>query len=219
MTATPEQIRDALPAFESQAVIDCPPLWKPDPCVCPVIARMVESFLVWEASTSRAQRSLEVIANELVDLNEFRVCLPTEMIGIIGVRYPRARERCERIRIGLNTIFERENRLELCNLSELTKRDIRAYFDALPGMVPYVSARIVLLEFGGHAFPVDSRVQSHLRAIGCDSTDEQTLAGKIERIFRAGELRPLHHALELALDNPPGRSAEKSSTKSGSHLK
>ncbi len=219
MTATPEQIRSALPAFENQADLECPPLWKPDPCVCPVVARMVESFLVWEASISKAQRSLEVVASELVDLNEFRVCLPTEMIGIIGVRYPRARERCERIRTGLNTIFEQENCLELCNLSELSKRDIRAYFDALPGMVPYVSARVVLLEFGGHAFPVDSRVQSHLRSIGCDSTSEQALAGKVERIFRAGELSPLHHALELALDNPAPKSSDKTSAKSGSRLK
>ena len=219
MTVTPEQIRDALPAFESQAGTESSPLWQPEPFVCPIVARLVESFLIWEASVTRARRSLEIIANEIVDLNELRVCLPTEMIGIVGVRYPRSRERCERIRIGLNTIFDRENCLELCNLAELSKRDSRAYFDSLPGMVPYVSARIVLLEFGGHAFPVDSRVQSHLRSIGCESTSEGALAGKIERIFRAGELAPLHSALEQALDNPPSPSSEKASAKSGSHLK
>jgi hypothetical protein len=219
LTATPEQIRDALPPLDTETGNTCPPLWKPEPCICPIVARMVESFLIWEASRSRAQRSLEVIASELVDLNELRVCLPSEMIGIVGVRYPRVRERCERLRTSLGAIFERENGLELCALSETSKRDSRAYFDSLPGMVPYVSARVVLLEFGGHAFPVDSRVQSHLRSIGCDSTNEQALAGKIERIFRAGELNPLHHTLEQALDNPAPRSTDKAQAKSGSRLK
>lgn len=206
MTATPEEIRAALTALvdETQDAAEFPAI---GPGGCPIVARLVESFLLWESSVNRAERALEALRSELVDLNELRVCLPSEIVGVIGVRYPLARERAERIRTCLRTVFESANGLSLCALAEQSKRQARTVLDTIPGMVPFVSARVVLLELGGHAFPVDSRVREHLLTIRCESEDEATLSTKLERIFRAGEVGPIHRALE--------RNFEKASSAKG----
>jgi endonuclease III len=182
------------------------------------VGRLVESFLLWESSLSRAQRALEALRTELVDLNELRVCLPSEVVGVIGVRYPLARERAERIRTCLRAVYESTNGVTLAGLSEQAKRQARTTLDAIPGMVPFVSARVVLLELGGHAFPVDARVREYLRSINCESEDDASLSSKLERVFRAGELVPIHHALERHFDKP-ARGRDRSRARSGSRSK
>ncbi len=202
MTTTPEEIRSALAALveptETQPVIENGEVTDE----CRIVRCLIESFLLWESSITKSQRAMESVRTELVDLNEMRVCLTTELVGILGVRYPLARERSERIRTCLNVIFDQEDRMDLGSLVPLSKRDARSRLDAMPGMVPFVSARVVLLELGGHAFPVDSRVRGVLKGIGYSSESESALATKLERVFRAGEVIPIHAALERTIDQP-----------------
>jgi len=217
LTATPEEIRAALTALVDEKT-DGPEPAPLEPGSCPITTRLVESFLLWESSQTRADRAFEALRAELVDLNELRVCLPTEIVGIIGVRYPNARERADRIRTCLRAIFETQNQVSLGAMLEMPKRQARSTLDSLPGMVPFVSARVVLLELGGHAFPVDSRVQEHLRAITEEEESDQSLASKLERVFRAGEIGPIHRALERTFDGPP-KSRDRTRPKTGSRSK
>jgi hypothetical protein len=202
LTATPDEIRAALTGFIRPATPEIGTVADPVDGECRVVRRLVESFLLWESSLVKAERAMEAIRTDLVDFNELRVCLTTELVGIIGVRYPSARERSERIRTCLNTIFEQENRVDLRSLAPLSKRDARIRLDAMPGMVPFVSARVILLELGGHAFPVDSRIRGYLNTAGCTSENEASLASKLERAFRAGEIASVYAGIEQAIDQP-----------------
>lgn len=209
MTSTPEDIRAALINFIGPVPSEAAPVEDQVDGECRVVHRLVESFLLWESSSVRAERAMDAIRTDVVDLNELRVCLTTELVGIIGVRYPLARERSERIRICLNTIYEHENRVDLRSLMVLSKRDARTRLDEMPGMVPFVSARVVLLELGGHAFPVDSRIRSYLSSIGCSSEHEAALASKLERAFRAGEIASVYAEIERAIDQPAPKSGSR----------
>lgn len=217
MTATPEEIRDALAALVDEKT-DSPEPAPLEAGSCPITARLVESFLLWDSSLTRAERAFEAICAELVDLNELRVCLPTEIVGIIGVRYPNARERADRIRTCLRAIFESKNEVSLGSMQEMSKRQARSVLESYPGMVPFVSARVVLLELGGHAFPVDSRVQEYLKSRTGEDEGDQVLASKLERVFRAGEIGPIHRALERTFD-APAKGKDRARTKTGSRSK
>lgn len=217
MTATPEEIRAALMALVDEK-IDGPEPAPLDGVECTITARMVESFLLWDASLTRAERAMDAIRAELVDLNELRVCLPTEIVGIIGVRYPAARERADRIRSCLRAVFESQNRMGLGSMQEVAKRQARSMLEGLPGMVPFVSARVVLLELGCHAFPVDSRVREHLKSILGEDEGDAVVASRLERVFRAGEIGPIHRALERTFDGPAG-GKDRSRSRTGSRSK
>lgn len=179
---------------------------------CRMVRQIITSFMLWESTLSRAERAMQAIDSELTDANELRVCLPSELISIIGPRYPRAEERCLRLRATLNAIFESEHRTALPELETLGKREARTALESLDGMLPFVAARVVLIELGGHAFPVDSRVTRLLQPHLDPQETASSVGSKLERAFRAGEVAPIYAALERRLDKPArtSRSASRS---------
>ncbi|MFN7020227.1 MAG: hypothetical protein ACK4WH_02725 [Phycisphaerales bacterium] len=176
----------------------------------PILNEFVRSMLIWEAGCTKAAAAIRRIDGSCVDLNEFRVCLPTEMVKIIGERYPRVEERCLRLRAALNQLFIREHSLTLQHLASLGKREAREYLEALDGVPRFVSARVCLLCLGGHCAPVDSRILRRLLDAGvvdADATPE-TAAGLIERSIKAGELLDLYRLLQCAVDHSQGHSGD-----------
>jgi hypothetical protein len=170
----------------------------------PVVAELVRSFLVWEAGAAFADRALRAIRSAVVDLNELRVFLPEEIAAMFGEGDPRAQERGERLRAALNDVFAREHDVRLSHLSEEGgKRDLRAYLDTLDGMHPFVAARVSLLCFGGHAFPIDGRLRDCLAKARVCAPDQPPpeVAPWVERHVRAGEALPCYLALEALVDS------------------
>lgn len=218
MSASPEEFRAAIEAacdadrtpFEPTKVCD-------DNGHCRIVRQIVYSFMLWESTLSKAEKAMQGIRSELSDFNELRVCLPSELMSIIGSRYPKAEERCLRLRACLNAIFDHEHQTALPQLETLGKREARMALDALEGMVPFVAARVVLIELGGHCFPVDSRVAGVLGKLADPDELDASIASKLERAFRAGEIAPVYAALERAFDaRPPARKSDRRSRKSGS---
>lgn len=184
----------------------------------PTTQQFVYSMLLWESSQSRATAAFGRLRTALVDFNELRVCLPDEIVAILGPRYPRVEERAERLRAALREIFARQNAVTLEPLRDLPKRDARLYLATLEGVPPFVAARVALLALGAHAFPVDSRIQSllvrragrHADPVLLDpATTPETLASWLERQIRAGEAAAVYLALEglLATGRGPRRNA------------
>lgn len=172
------------------------------PAEDPTVVELVRSFLVWEAGESFASRALASIQSSVVDLNELRVFLPDEIVSMLGSEDARAQERAERLRACLNEVYAREHDIRLSHLGEEGKRDVRAYLDTLDGMHPFVAARVSLLCFGAHAFPVDSRLRDALaRARVVPAGQSPTDAGSwTERQIRAGEALASYRALEAMVD-------------------
>jgi len=155
----------------------------------PILRELVFSMLMWESSIEYALKGIEHISAELIDLNELRVCTPEELSTILSTRMPKSLDRSLRLIRILNTIFQRENKLSLVHLREMSKREAIEYLWSIDGMPPYVSSRVILLELGWHAFPVDDRLAKLLakQKITDSSLDINQQTQRLERGVRANE--------------------------------
>ncbi|MCL4220399.1 MAG: hypothetical protein KJZ65_03415 [Phycisphaerales bacterium] len=216
MSASLEEIRAAIEACCDADRTPFPPVTGcASDTECRLVRQLVHSFMLWESSLSRADKAMGAIAEQLLDVNELRVCLPGELMSIIGPRYPRAEERCLRLRACLNAVFEHEHRTSLSALESMGKREARAALESLEGMVPFVAARVVLIELGGHCFPVDSRIASLLGPLREADESHASLSGKLERAFRAGEIPSIYAAIERRIESQPVPKAPPRPRKSG----
>lgn len=140
-------LKKALSAYNGQEADELEP-----------IAELVVSFLTWNATSRQADAAFGKIMAQVVDLNELRVSLTNEVIELIGVRYPDAQQRVIRMLQSMMEIFDREHDYKMTSLASRSKREQREYLDTLPGIPPFVAARVALLAFGAHAMPVDDRL-------------------------------------------------------------
>lgn len=174
-----------------------------EPMTDPVCQELVWAYLVWEAGPKLARAATAKLCESFVDLNELRVCLPSELAAFFGTSYPLAMERGDRLRATLNDIFSREHAVTLASLPAMNKRDARAYLDSLEGIPPYVAARTMLAGLGGHAFPLDERLMAILvreEALG-EAGDIVSASGWLERQVRSGEAARALFALEAHADS------------------
>lgn len=168
------------------------------------ISELVISFLEWDATTKQADAAYKRLMADLVDHNDLRISQPHEVIAAIGLRYPKAEERVMRMMETLQEVFVREHGMTLERLKEATKKQARAYLDSLPGITPYVSAKVTLFCFSGHAIPVDGPLTELLQKEGV--VDEGATPGQVEslleRAVKAGVARSAYAALRAWSDDP-----------------
>ncbi|TVQ63608.1 MAG: hypothetical protein EA378_01610 [Phycisphaerales bacterium] len=164
----------------------------------PILHELVMSFCHWEATPTQARAAATRLREGVVDYNELRVCLEPELEDLLGPRHPQRESCAARIRAALNEIYTREHELSLATLASTGKREARAYLDSLEGVPPFVSARVVLLALGGHAFPLDERLRKRLAGEGVleAGLDVAGASSWLERQVRAGEAAGLYQALE-----------------------
>jgi len=164
----------------------------------PLMHEFLRAFLVWEASPSKAEKAMAKVLSAIVDLNELRICLPHEIIGIIGPKYPACEERAARLRSSLNDLFRREHDVSLDHLAAMPKRDARSYLESLEGTPPFVAARVSLLGLGAHAVPIDARLAGLLISEGvfAQASDSESVSSWLERRIRAAEARETYLQLE-----------------------
>ncbi len=187
-------------------------LWPSDD---PLLTQFLYSFLLWEGGARHAQVAAARLQEALVDVNDLRVCTPSELAGLLPSRYPRAQERCERLLTALDAIYQLENRVHLTHLAEMTKRDARAWLDALPGIPRFVVSRVALLALDAHAFPLDERLVRWLRKqkVSLDGTGADDIAARLERRIRAGDARAIYLAIESLSGERDGAAASSSSSR------
>lgn len=192
----------------------------PDSVLCddPLMNELMVSMLLWESSVSHAQKSIEGIQSNLVDLNELRVCTPDELITIFGARMPKCSERVLRVLSVLNTVYNLENSLTLEHLREKNKRDVQAYLTGIDGLPQFVIARVLLIGLGLHAFPLDERIAKNLvsESVLSSGTTLDQQAGQMERLVRASDALATYtlveHWTQESRTSP--RTKKKTSTKS-----
>lgn len=167
------------------------------------IAVLVLSFLMWEATTDKAIAAYSALQRHVVDFNDLRVCMPQEIAELIGLRYPRVLDRCQRLRATLRDIYSREHVVSLNGIHSLGKRETRRYIESLEGMVPYVASRVLLLSFQVHTIPVDDQLRTQLieAEIADEGVEAPELAMWLERHIMASEGIPAHHTLQYWIDS------------------
>ncbi len=166
------------------------------------VAQLVIGFLEWNATRTLAQKAFDKLMERVVDINDLRVSLPKELIEWIGEGYPDAQERITRLRESLHEIYLREHNVTLESISGRNKKQVTAYLETLPGMVPYVSSQIMLLNYGFHTIPLDDRMTEMLKieeVLDEEATAEDT-AHFIERQVKAGDGVTIHAAMRSWAD-------------------
>jgi hypothetical protein len=177
------------------------------------IAVLIFSFLLWESTTDKAMAAYARLFEHLVDYNDLRVSLPHETADILGPRYPRVLDRCQRLRAALRTIYIREHAVNLNILKETGKRDARRYIESLEGIVPYVAARLLLLSLDTHAIPVDDQLRTQLieTEVGDASIEIPELSNWLASQIKAEDGVTAHYALQAWIDELAGRAERKAS--------
>jgi len=170
----------------------------------------VHSYLLWQAPSADAGQALKRLKAAFFDWNDMRVSLTSDIVDVIGAKYWRAADRVSRMRDAMNGIYRREHKVCLDRLRTLMKKDAVNYMDTLPGMVPFVAQRVLLVGVDFHAVPVDEfglqlLVQAGALPAGTSLADAQ---GWVTRHVKAEESRDAHRAMVAAVDhmwatNPP----------------
>jgi endonuclease III len=180
------------------------PLENADP-----VTVLVMSFLMWDATTSRAATALKRLRDRVVDYNDLRVSMPHELVDWIGPRYPQALERCQRMRAALRHVYDREHAVNLDRLRDMGRREVRTYLRSLDGIAPYVADRVTLLCFDTHCVPVDARLHRCLvkAGVGDEDTDVAEMASWLARQVKASDALVTHRALQAWSDKAGSASA------------
>jgi endonuclease III len=159
---------------------------------------LIYSFLLWESDHARAATGYETIHQQIVDANDLRVTMPHELQVCFAEGTSRSEERAERLRACLRDVYAREHDVTLESLQGLGKRDVRKYLESLEGMVPFVSARVLLLSFGAHGMPADEQLRDALieEDIVDPNADIPGLASWLARQIKAEDAVDAHHRLQ-----------------------
>jgi hypothetical protein len=180
-----------------------------------LVHELVFSMLLWEASTGQARAAFKRLRESLVDYNELRVCLASEIAELLGENYPLALERSDRLRSALSNLYKRRHRLELAHLLDGGKREGREYLMSLEGVPPFVMSRVCLVHLDAHGIPLDGRLCDLLakeKAIDVsDSTGSERLASAsswLDRQVHAGEA-PFVHAVLQAWSDERGQTPKR----------
>ncbi|MBX3375293.1 MAG: hypothetical protein KF817_15815 [Phycisphaeraceae bacterium] len=172
-------------------------------------AVLIQSMLLWESTSAKAFAAYEAIRRHVLDFNELRVTMADEIVEVIGPRYPMATERAARLRAVLRSIFLREHAVSLKLLQEQGKRDARKYIESLDGIMPYASARVLLLSFQTHGIPVDGQllrllVEEEIVEPGSTEADAAAFLG---RHVRAGDGAQVHAQFQHWVEERAGGGA------------
>lgn len=173
----------------------CP---KPEWCDDALIHELVFSMFLWESTMENAVRVMGKVHEQFVDYNDLRVSFPHEIEALLGSRYQRATDRCERLISVLGTIFYRHQRLTLAHLREMNKREAREYLESLGSLPRFVISRIMLLGLDAHALPLDAKIARalHKAELIESSKNPDLIAASFEKVIRANQTLETYTRLE-----------------------
>ena len=181
------------------------------------VAVLVLSFLMWEATTDQALKAYAKLRERIVDFNDLRMNMAHETIDAIGPGYPLALERSRRMRAALRHVYNRQHEVSLEAVEEMGRREARKYIESLDGIVPYVSARLLLLSFGAHAVPADDRLCNALAEAGVVEDDADgdaaTLSAWLTRQIKSADGVEAHFKLQAYADEHGGSTRKRTTKK------
>lgn len=186
------------------------------------LEHLIYAFLAWNTTRNQADQGLNKLRRATVDLNDLRVTDPLEIAEILGNRYAKVEERSHRLVLVLRDVYRVEHAMEMDTIAAMPKREARSTLEGMEGMVPFVSASVLLLGLGAHAIPVDDQLVTRLRSdeiVDDDATVEQ-VQSFLEHNIRADDAAEAHQLLRAYAErhakvdlSAPVRSSGRSSRK------
>jgi len=155
-----------------------------------------------DATDEQGSNAFDKLMRGSVDVNDLRAMLVKEQVGLIGVRYPLAQDRCTLMRRTLMDIYKREHKVSLERLRNLAKKEAKAYIEGLAGITPFVAARTLLLGLSIHAVPVDQATVDVLAEaeVLSEAGEPVEVAALLSRHVLAEDALEAHAALRKATD-------------------
>jgi endonuclease III len=145
--------------------------------------------ILWEETTfKKAQEALDRLHEEFVDLNDLRVSRPREIREALGQTFPRSGPKARLIPRLLDQVFKHHNSMVWDFLETMGKTDVRAFFEKMDEVRPFVAAVIARDCAGAHAFPVDNdvaRVLGRLAVLDPGTQTEIDMQALLERAVKA----------------------------------
>ena len=145
--------------------------------------------VLWEeAAEKKAREALERLHEHFVDLNDLRVSRPREIRDCLGQNFPRSGPKARVIPRLLDQVFKHHNSMVWDFLETLGKTDVRAFFEGLEDVRPFVAAVVARDCAGAHAMPVDNdvaRVLGRLGVLEPAATTEVQMQALLERSVKA----------------------------------
>ncbi|QDU32939.1 hypothetical protein KS4_09780 [Poriferisphaera corsica] len=167
------------------------------------VTQLIIGFLTWETTRDQAEDALGALMEVMVDVNELRITHVSELVEIIGKKYPFAQERIIRLREALNAVYNLEHGVTMKSIDGKGKKEQKAYLDALPAVPSYVKSQVMLLCYGGHAMPVDRRLAFLLEQEGVvsDGGDLPAVESFLLKQVKASDCLESHLYLQAWADD------------------
>lgn len=165
-------------------------------------AQIIVSFMEWNATNAMALEAFDALMQDMVDHNDIRVSLPQEVVSVIGEDYPLAFERCCRMNETLHELYNREHGVTINSLKGKNKKQIKTYFETMPGITPYIVSQMLLVCYGAHAIPLDEHMLALLKVEevvheDCTLVQAQSFC---DRHIKATDALKTHHAMRAWAD-------------------
>jgi endonuclease-3 len=189
-TATPRRVRAILARLEKRWGVLAPPR-RVDP-----LDELILTVLSQHTSDLNAERAFAQLRGVYPTWSEV-MAAPTPAVADAIRSGGLAETKAPRIQSILRAVDDREGRLDLSRLRDVSDGDARAYLTSLPGVGPKTAAVVLSFALGRDAIPVDTHVHRVSKRLGLIPTNAS--AEKADRLLHDlvpdGLRTPLHVAL------------------------
>ena len=189
-TATPRRVRAILARLEKRWGAMAPPR-RVDP-----LDELVLTVLSQHTSDLNAERAFASLRAAFPTWDDV-MAAPTPAVADAIRSGGLADTKAPRIQAILRAVHDREGRLDLSRLRDVSDDDARAYLTSLPGVGPKTAAVVLSFALGRDAIPVDTHVHRVSKRLGLIPANAS--AEKADRLLHDlvpdGLRTPLHVAL------------------------
>ncbi len=166
------------------------PEWRP---ALPPLDELVSTILSQNTSDTNRDKAFFALKAKFPDWESVRDA-PVELIEAVIRPAGLSKQKAPRIQAALRYITEKQGRLSLDFLKDLSVSEAKTWLTSMNGIGPKTTAIILLFAFNIPAFPVDTHVHRVTGRLGL--IDEKTNADRahdeLEAIIPADEFYPAH---------------------------
>jgi endonuclease III len=123
------------------------------------------------ASEQRAAAAMRKLMETVVDMNDLRVSAVADLVPIIGLDFPRARQAAMEITQVFNSIFNSQHHLDVSFLKGQSKKAVNAFLQGLDGLAPHTAAFFRNRYLSHNDVPLDEHMFAYLQRTGCVPPD------------------------------------------------
>lgn len=167
-----------------------------------IVTEILLACLSVYTTESKARTALSKLRSSCVDYNELRVHRISEVMEVLGKNFPQSRDAARQLLALLQSIYNKEDCLDLEHLRDVGKREGKAYLESLDGSSTYMVSRATLFGLGGHAFPINEQMLTMLREEEVVDKDasEAEVQGFLERQITASRINKVYALLRQHAD-------------------